>query len=101
MSQRHFAGEASEAGALVGTGAGQSKIFIDDDYLLLGPAQLTSSISQGVLAGGGFAVMLDLARRGLANVHEGGALSVSQLDLGGISHWSAPDFCLGCLGSLE
>ena len=76
VSQGHFAGEASEAGALVGAGAGQPEIFIDDDHLLLGPAQLAGSIGQGVLAGGGFAIMLDLARRGLANVNVGGALGV-------------------------
>ena len=41
VGQRHFAGEASEAGALVGAGAGQPEIFIDDDHLLLGPTQLS------------------------------------------------------------
>ena len=74
VGQRHLAGQASEPGALVGAGAGEPEIFIDDDHLLLGPAQLAGSIGQGVLAGGGFAIMLDLARRGLANVNEGGAL---------------------------
>jgi len=76
VSQCHLAGKASEAGALVSAGAGQPEIFIDDHHLLLGPAQLTRSIGQGVLAGGGFAIMLDLSRRGLANVDVGGALRV-------------------------
>jgi len=61
LGQRHSADEASEPRALVRTGAGQPEIFIDDDYLLLGPAQLTGPLGQGVLASGGFAVMLDLA----------------------------------------
>lgn len=33
-------------------------------HLLFGPAQLAGSVGQGVLAGGGFAVMLDLPWRG-------------------------------------
>ena len=73
MSQRDFAGEADEPGAFVGAGAGQPEVFIDDDDLFLGPAQLRGSIGQGVLPRGGFAVMLDLAWSGLANVNEGGA----------------------------
>ena len=74
MSQRDFAGQASEAGALVGRGAGQAEVFVDDDHLLLGPTQLASPIGQGILASCGFAVVLDLAWRGLANVNVGGAL---------------------------
>ena len=79
VGQRNFAGEASEPGSLVGAGAGEPEIFIDDDDLLLWPAELTGSIGQGVLAGGGFAVMLDLARCGLANVNVGGALRMGQV----------------------
>ena len=41
VSQRHFAGEASEPGAFVGAGAGEPEIFIDDDDLLFGPAELS------------------------------------------------------------
>src|SRR5712691_1443346 len=77
VSQGDFAGEASEPGALVGGGTGQPQIFIDDDHLLFGPTQLSGPIGQGVLAGSRFAVMLDLARRGLANVNTGGALGVA------------------------
>ena len=82
MSQRDFAGEASESGALVGGGAGKAQIFIDDDYLLFGPTQLSGPIGQGVLAGSRFAVMLDLARCGLANVNAGCTLGVGRLDFG-------------------
>ena len=90
VGQGDFASEASEAGALVGGGTGQPQIFVNDDYLLFGPAQLSGPIGQSVLAGSRFAVMLDLARRGLANVNAGGALGVGRFDFGGISHWSAP-----------
>ena len=55
------------------------EIFIDDDHLLFGPTQLASPIGQGVLAGGGFAIVLDLARRGLANVNVGGALGCGRV----------------------
>ena len=54
------------------------QIFIDDDHLLFGPTELRGPIRQGVLAGGRFAVMLDLAGRGLANVNVGRALGVRQ-----------------------
>jgi hypothetical protein len=74
VSQGNFAGEASKPGTFIGAGTGQSQVLIDDDYLLLAPAELTDFVGQGVLAGGGFTVMLDLARRGLANINEGGAL---------------------------
>jgi len=52
--------------------------------LLFAPAQLAGFVDQGILAGGGFAVMLDLAWRGLANVNVGGALDVRGFDFGGI-----------------
>src|SRR5689334_8341348 len=55
--------------ALIDAGAGQPQIFIDDYHLLLGPAQQASPIGQSVLASSGLAIMLDLARRGLANVN--------------------------------
>ena len=90
VSQGDFAGEASESGAPVSGGAGQSQIFIDDDDLPFGPTQLSGPIGQGVLAGSRFAVMLDLARGGLANVNTGGALGVGEFGFGGISHWFAP-----------
>ena len=79
VSKRDFAGEASEPGALVGGGTGQPQIFIDDDHLLFGPTELRGPIRQGVLAGGRFAVMLDLAGRGLADVNVGRALGVRQV----------------------
>jgi hypothetical protein len=84
VGQRHFAGQRSEAGALVGTGAGQPEVFIDDDHLLSGPTQLAGFVGQGVLASCGFPVMLHLGWRGLANVNESGSLCVGRFDLGGI-----------------
>src|SRR5579864_8185487 len=79
VSQRDFAGEASEAGAFLGAGAGQPQIFVDDQDLLLGPSELARFVGQGILAGGRLAIMLNLARRGLANVNVGGALGVREL----------------------
>ena len=100
MSQGHFTGHASKPGTFVGAGAGEPKVFINDDHLFLAPAQLAGFVGQGVLAGGGFAIVLDLRRRGLAKIDEGGSLGMSLFDFGGISHWSAPGVCrLGLLWS--
>jgi hypothetical protein len=93
VSQRHFAGEASKPGAFLGAGAGEPQIFVDDHDLLFGPSQLASSIGQGILTGGGLAIMLHLAGRGLANVNVGGALGVGEFNFGRISHWPAPGCC--------
>ena len=76
MSERHFAGQTSEAGTFVGAGAGEPEVFIDDYHLLRGPAQLTGSLGQGVPAGSGLSVLLDLGGRGLAKVNEGRAVGV-------------------------
>jgi hypothetical protein len=35
VSQSHFAGQAGEAGALVGAGTGQPEIFVDKDHFPL------------------------------------------------------------------
>jgi hypothetical protein len=56
--------------------AGQAEIFIHDDHLLFGPAQLASPIGQGVLASSGFTIMLDLTWCGLPNVNVGGTLEM-------------------------
>src|SRR5256885_7085064 len=39
------------------------------------------------------AIMLNLARRRLANVNVGGALGVREFNFGRISHWPAPGCC--------
>src|ERR1700733_14310954 len=90
VSQSHFAGKASETGASVGAGAGEAEIFIDNHYLLRGPAQLAGSFGQGILAYSELTIMLDLAWCGLAIVNAGGALDMRRLDLGEISHWFPP-----------
>jgi hypothetical protein len=90
MGQSHFAGEARKSGSLVGPGAGQSEIFVDNDHVLFGPAELVGLVCQRVLPGGGFAVVFDLTGCGLADVNIGGALHVRGFDFGGISHRSAP-----------
>jgi hypothetical protein len=48
VGQGHFAGEAREAGALVGGGARQAQVFIGDN-LLFGPAQLAGALGKSVL----------------------------------------------------
>ena len=101
MSQGHFTGHASKSRTFVGAGAGEPKVFINDDHLLLAPAELTGFVGQGVLARGGFAIAFDLRRRGLPQVDEGRSLGMSRLDFGGISHRSASPEVerLGWLGS--
>ena len=86
MGQCDFAGEACKSGARVRAGTGKSEIFVDDHHLSLGPTQLAGALSQGVWAGGGLAIMLDLTGCGLANVDVGGALLMRQFDFGRISH---------------
>src|SRR6266478_1182892 len=98
VSQGHFTGHASKPGTFVGAGAGEPKVFINDDHLLLAPAELTGFVGQGVLAGGGFAIVHNLRRRGLAKIDEGGSLGMRLFDFGRISHWFAPGVCrLGLL----
>src|SRR5215475_938292 len=96
MSQCDFAGEASKSRTLVGSGAGQAQVFVNDDHLLFGPAQLASPIGEGVLAGSGFTVVLDLAWCGLPNVNVSGSLKMGDLNLGWVSHRSSPGwlFCV-------
>ena len=53
-----------EAGALDPSRTRPAQIFIDDDHLFFGPAQLADFIIQIILASGGLAVVLGL--RGLA-----------------------------------
>src|SRR5436190_22923462 len=63
MSQRDFTCEASKSGALIGAGARQPQIFIDEDHILFGPDQLASPVGKGVLSGCSLAVILALVRR--------------------------------------
>ena len=86
MGQCDFAGETCKSRAPVHAGTGKSEIFIDDHNLLLGPTQLAGAIGQGVLAGGGLAIVLDLTGCGLANVHIGSALLMRRFDFGRITH---------------
>lgn len=90
MGQGDFASQARKPGSFVGAGAGQPEIFVDNDHLLFGPAELTGLVGQRVLSSSGFAVVFDLAGCGLADVNIGGALDVRRFDFGGINHGSAP-----------
>ena len=66
-------------------GAGQAQIFVDDDGLLFGPAELTGALSKSVLTGSGFAIIFDLGWRGLAQVNERGAFEMRNSDFGKVS----------------
>jgi hypothetical protein len=72
----HFAGQAGEAGTFLDAGTREAEIFIEDDDLLFGPAQLAGAIGERILAGGGFAILFHLRRCGLAKVNKGGALQM-------------------------
>ena len=61
-AQSDFTDHAGEAGAVGHTGAGDPEIFIDDGDLLGRPPQFTSPLHEGVLAGGGLAIVLHLRR---------------------------------------
>src|SRR5580658_7656494 len=60
VTQRHFADHARETGALIRTGSGETEVVINNDDLILWPAELTGSVPQGVLARRRFAVVFHL-----------------------------------------
>src|ERR1700679_3175369 len=70
MAERHFADHACEAGALVCAGSGETEVVINNDNLILPPPKLASSVGQGVLACGGFAVMFHLGRARLRDIYK-------------------------------
>ena len=72
----HFRGQVCEAGALDPSRTRPAQIFIDDDHLLFGPAQLADFFHQIILARGGLAVVFDLRGAGLTDVDIGGALEM-------------------------
>src|SRR5580692_3385130 len=86
VAERHFRGQACEAGTLRESGAGHTQVFVDDGHLFLGPTQLTSFDDQSILASRGFAVGLDLRRAGLANVDESCPLDMTGFYFARIIH---------------
>ena len=90
VAEGHFRGQACEAGALGESGARHPQVFVNDDHLFFGPTQLAGFLDQSILASGGFAVVFDLRRTGLANVDERRALDVTGFDFARIIHDSFP-----------
>ena len=52
MAQSDFGRHARESRTLGPSRTGETEIFINDDYLVFGPAQLTSFVDQRILASG-------------------------------------------------
>ena len=86
VTERHFCGHARESGALGESGARHAQVLINDDHLFLGPTQLAGVLEQRILASGGFAVVLDLCRSGLADIDQRCALDVGGFDFARIIH---------------
>ncbi len=82
--------EASEPGALGPSGTRETQVFVDDDHLFLGPAQLAGFLHQSILASGGLPVVFDLGRAGLTNVDDRRALRVVGFYFALIIHGSSP-----------
>src|SRR6266566_2242571 len=57
MAQRNFADHARETGALICSRSGETEVVINNDDLILLPAELTGSLRQRVLSRRGFTVV--------------------------------------------
>ena len=62
VAQGNFTDHARETGALICAGSGETEVVINNDDLILPPAEFTGSVGQRVLARRGFAVVFDLGR---------------------------------------
>lgn len=88
--------EALEPGAVATTGARQAEVVVDHPDCRLRPAHLPSAARQVILAAGALLVVLDLLRRGLADVDDSLQPQVARLDLGHArGHGSPPCSSLG------
>src|SRR5215471_16845454 len=86
----NFGGQVREAGALDPSRTRPAQIFIDDDHLFSGPAQLADFFHQIILASGGLAVVFDLCGAGLTDVDIGGALDMVGFYFARIIHGCSP-----------
>jgi hypothetical protein len=86
VAQRNFADHARETGPLICAGSGETKVIINNDDLILLPAELTGSVCQRVLARRGFAVVFDLGRGRLPDIYIGGTRGMGWFDSGEVSH---------------
>src|SRR5271154_6841342 len=90
VAQRDFTDHACETGALICGGSGETEVVINNDDLVLLPAELAGSVGQRVLARRGFAVMFDLGWARLPDIYIGGAGGMGWFDSGKVSHWPPP-----------
>src|SRR6516162_11689994 len=86
----NFCSQVREAGALDPSRTRPAQIFIDDDHLFSGPAQLADFFHQVILASGGLAVVLGLRGAGLTDVDIGAALDMIRFYFARIIHGSSP-----------
>ena len=70
LPEGHFRRHTREPTAPVGGGTRQAEILVDNGDLVGMPTEVAGAIGEGVLAPGRLAIVLDLGRRGLANVDE-------------------------------
>ena len=77
----HFRDQMLEAFALDGRGSGLALVAVDDDDLIVSPAQRHGPLTQRVLALGALGVLEHLTQGGLANVEVGGSAEVARGDL--------------------
>ena len=87
MAKRDFRGESREAAAHNDAGAREPEVLIDNEHLRRWPTELGRLGDQGVLAVGGFAIVLDLRRGGLPEIDVSDATQMAGADLGEIIHW--------------
>jgi len=86
----NFCSQVREAGALDPSRTRPAQIFIDDDHLFSGPAQLADFFHQVILASRGLAVVFDLRGAGLTDVDIGAALDMIRFYFARIIHGSSP-----------
>src|SRR5690349_12544552 len=90
MPEGALRGQPCLAAAVAGAGSRSSEILVDDHHACRRPAEAVRTLGEGVLAGGGFAVMLDLAGGRLADVDHGLPVEVAGADLTGFGHDRSP-----------
>src|SRR5262249_61922005 len=76
--------------------AALAQVVVDGDDPVARPAQSNSPVSKGVLAGGGFQVLEDLLRGGLADVDNGRAVEVPGLEFARTEEVTQGPPPLGC-----
>src|SRR4051812_10815992 len=83
MVEADLGEQALETESVLGGGPALALILVDDENAFGWPTELDSPIYEGVLTVGGFPVLGDLLRGGLADVDDGQPVEMPGLDLGG------------------